>query len=291
MSKRGRQLLVTLNLCLWPIFSSVPAPVAAQDGELASPWSAGHKSRTRVSAGHVEDGGPPNNGSLYAFVEIQLSEGWKTYWRSPGDSGIPPRFDFGASQNLGKAVVLYPAPQRITDKGDIIIGYTGTVIFPVLLTRADPSKPIALNADVQFGLCKDICVPTQAKLDLTIPPGFDNAPSPDAKESLALVPRPASLPYTSGPHITRVITGAPSGPAKLTLVAEFPAGTEGADVFLEGPDGTYLPLLSKVSETGTSVTFEADLTSDVDLSALHGKSIGATVVSKAGATETSFKFE
>ena len=90
---------------------AVAGPVgvfSARAGEnpAASEWSMGHKSRTRLTAGRA--------GNLYAFIEIELAEGWKTYWRSPGDSGIPPHIEFGRSKNLGSATVLFPQPRRIT---------------------------------------------------------------------------------------------------------------------------------------------------------------------------------
>lgn len=286
--RQGRLAACLALLGLGAMCFSLLAPAAAQDAPpvtaVASDWIAGHKSRTRLTAGAVAN-------QHYAFVEIELAEGWKTYWRSPGDSGIPPRFEFGKSKNLASATVLYPAPKRITDKGETIVGYTGTVILPVLLSAADPAKPIELAADVQFGMCKDICVPTEAALTLSIPADAATELSGEALASLARVPHTSADLAPSDPRLDAVATGAKTGPKKLSLSVAFPAGTAGADAFLEGPGGLYLPLLAKTSEDGTRVTFEADLSKDVDLAALTGKSIAVTLVSDAGATETSFKFE
>ena len=297
MSGLWRRFLVTLGLgfcALGSLSWALPVPALATDGPLASDWVSGHKSRTRLTAGRVVNAGKPS-GQLYAFVEIELAEGWKTYWRSPGDSGIPPHFEFGKSKNLANAEVLYPAPKRIADRGESIIGYTGIVIFPVALKAADPTLPIELSSDVQFGMCKDICVPTEAALTLSVAPDAPPIPEGPAQEANDRVPVviavDAKTVSDSVPHLTNVTSGLKPATNKLSITANFPQGTTGADAFLEAPDGLYLPLLAQTTATGTSVTFEADLSKDVDLAALTGKIIGITLVSDAGASETSFKFE
>ena len=60
---------------------------------------------------------------LRAGIELRLAPGWKTYWRYPGDSGIPPRFDFAKSRNVKSVTVRWPAPQRLTDESGTSIGY------------------------------------------------------------------------------------------------------------------------------------------------------------------------
>ena len=297
MNGLWRRFLVTLGLgfcSLGPLSWALPVAALARDAPLASNWVAGHKARTRLTAGRVVNAGKPP-GQLYAFVEIELAEGWKTYWRSPGDSGIPPHFEFGKSTNLAKAEVLYPAPKRIAGKGETIIGYTGIVIFPVALTAADPTLPIELAARVQFGMCKDICVPTEAALTLSVAADAPPTPAGPAQEAIDRVPvviavGAKTLPV-SVPHLISVLSGLKPAADKLSITADFPQGTAGADAFLEAPDGLYLPLLAQTAATGTSVTFEADISKDVDLAALTGKIIGITLVSDAGASATSFKFE
>ena len=270
-------------------------PAAAQDAPLASDWTLGHKSRTRMTAARTmlspTNSGAASSGHLYAFVEIALADGWKTYWKSPGDTGIPPRFDFAGSSNLASANVLYPAPRRIDEKGDIIAGYTGTVLFPVAITPLDPKAPVTLTALVQFGMCKEICVPTEAALTLSIPPDATGDLAAAEIESLGRVPRGLSAARPDDPRLGAVTTELTTANKKLKLTAEFPNGMETADVFLEAPDGLYLPLLTKTAESATSITFEADLSKDVDLEALKGKTIAVTLVSANGASEASFKFE
>src|SRR5204862_1429203 len=81
---------------------------------LASPWVELHNARARLLAG------PPAAKaakSHLAGVEITLGEGWKTYWRMPGDAGVPPNFDWAGSTNVARLEVLYPAPSRLHEPG------------------------------------------------------------------------------------------------------------------------------------------------------------------------------
>lgn len=286
-----QRLAVVAGLTLGILAALGPFAAGTAAAEpVASDWTLGHKSRTRLTAARVSGQGPAGDG-LYAFVEIELADGWKSYWKNPGESGIPPRFDFSKSANLGSAHVLYPAPRRIDDKGDTIIGYTGTLIFPVLLKPADPQLPVDLDALVQFGICKEICVPTEASLQLTVSPDTPAELTPDMTLSLERVPRTAASLTPESPVLQSVSSGFRSSASKITVTADFPGGTGGADAFLEAPDGLYLPYLTKTAESGSTVTFEAGVSKDVDLAALAGKTISVTIVSDAGASEASFKFE
>src|ERR1700712_755127 len=99
-------------------------PASATD---ASAWSQDSKSAVRLIAGANKS----NDASLRAGVEVKLQPGWHTYWRYPGDSGVPPRFDFAGSDNLKSAKVRYPAPRLFSDGGGDSIGYSDSVIFPL----------------------------------------------------------------------------------------------------------------------------------------------------------------
>src|SRR5437763_14969998 len=81
-------------------------PVRAED---SSPWQRDTHSAVRLLAGSR------SGGVLLGGIAVQLQPGWKTYWRTPGDSGVPPRFDFSSSDNLAAATVLWPAPVTVDD--------------------------------------------------------------------------------------------------------------------------------------------------------------------------------
>jgi DsbC/DsbD-like thiol-disulfide interchange protein len=99
-----------------------------------------------------------------AGIEIRLKPGWHTYWRYPGDAGVPPKFDFTGSQNVKDVEVLWAAPQRISEEGGTSIGYTSDVTFPLLVVPSDASKPSVLRLKLDYGVCAKICVPASGKV-------------------------------------------------------------------------------------------------------------------------------
>lgn len=128
---------------------------------------------------------PAADGALMTALEITLAPGWKTYWRSPGDSGIPPTFDWSRSQNLGAAQPLWPAPEVIQSGQDRTLGYHDRLLLPVQLTPQRAGDPVALRLVADFGVCRDICVP--AHVELSAPPP-QARPDPQVAEALARLP-------------------------------------------------------------------------------------------------------
>jgi len=160
------------------------APARASD---ASPWIEDNYSAIRLIAGANQPGAE----SLRAGIEIKLQPAWHTYWRYPGDSGVPPRFNFAGSDNLATVKVLYPAPHAYTDEVGTTIGYKGSVILPLRVFPQQKDKPVTLRAKVDYAVCDRLCVPVEAKLELTLSPkgGADN---PALAAAEARVPKPVS---------------------------------------------------------------------------------------------------
>ncbi|MGB3141534.1 MAG: protein-disulfide reductase DsbD domain-containing protein, partial [Aestuariivirga sp.] len=75
--------------------------------------------------------GGQEGGVWQAGILAELEPEWKTYWRMPGDSGIPPQFDWAGSQNSAAIEVGFPVPRRFNDEGGETIGYHDRVVFPV----------------------------------------------------------------------------------------------------------------------------------------------------------------
>jgi DsbC/DsbD-like thiol-disulfide interchange protein len=99
-----------------------------------------------------------------AGLEISLEPGWHTYWRVPGAAGIPPRFDWSGSTNLRDARIEWPHPQVFEVFGFRTIGYHDRVVLPMLLTPVTPGAPIDLRLTVSYGVCKEVCIPAEARL-------------------------------------------------------------------------------------------------------------------------------
>jgi DsbC/DsbD-like thiol-disulfide interchange protein len=273
-----RRHLSSLLGVLAPILMLTTA--AAAPAGVSSEWVQGHGSRARLIGGGAMVG-----------VELQLPEGWKTYWRTPGEAGgVAPAFDWSGSSNLASAEVLYPAPKRFTDRLGDTIGYKGSVTFPVRLTAEDASRPIEVKLAVDYGVCKDICVPARADLALTVPP---DAPLPaELAEAVTRVPSTPEARRAGDPVLKRAVAELTGDKPRLLLETDFPAGTAHADAFVEASDGLYVPMTKKIADDGKgAVTFEIDLSKDVDLAALKGKELIATIVSGTGQSEARFPLQ
>lgn len=124
-------------------------------------------------------------------LRISLDPGWKTYWRAPGDGGLPPVFDWSRSGNLASAAVEWPAPKPFTSFGMTMLGYGGTVVLPVRAVPRDPAKPMTLRLDVSLGVCAEICIPVEATLTLDVAPGMKPEATETIRQHRARVPLPA----------------------------------------------------------------------------------------------------
>jgi DsbC/DsbD-like thiol-disulfide interchange protein len=260
----------------------VPFAAAEAATGISSDWVVGHSSRVRLIAG---------NGM--AGVEVQLPEGWKTYWRTPGNAGgVPPSFDWSQSENLAQATVLYPAPKRFSDRAGDTVGYKGTVVFPVRLTAKDPAKPITLRLSLEYGICKEICIPAEAALSLAVAPAQGSNIPNELAAALKLVPASESERRPGDPVLKHVASELSGAKPNIVFEAQFPSGSEHADLFLEAPGGLFVPLPKRTADDGSGhLTFQVDLSRDVDLQALKGQKLTATLVSDSGQSETTFSVD
>ena len=130
-------------------------------------WDGDARSGVRMIAGARPAGAP----HLRAGVEIRLTRGWHTYWRYPGDAGVPPQFNFAGSRNVKQVDVLWPAPERMVDAGGTSIGYSAGVIFPLRVVPQEAGKPVALRLRLQYAICEKLCVPAEGRSELTLASG------------------------------------------------------------------------------------------------------------------------
>ncbi len=216
----------------------------------ASPWSQDGRATIRLISGSNKSGGAP----LRAGVQIKLQPGWKTYWRYPGDSGVPPRFDFSGSENLKSAKVLYPAPHLFRDDAGNSLGYKDDVIFPVLASPQQPGKPVTLRLKLDYAICEKLCIPAEGRAELTLGSGASSNETALAAAE-ARVPKPVS-PESAGLSVRRV-NNAPKPLIAVDLKAASPV-----EVFVEGPTAEWaLPVPTPAPDAPTGkhrFTFELD---------------------------------
>jgi suppressor for copper-sensitivity B len=129
-------------------------------------WVVTGPAAVRLISGH--DRLSPNGGAQLG-VQIKLRPGWWTYWRSPGDTGMPPDFNWAGSQNIRWAPELFwPKPQQKASFGHALRVYKDEVVFPLRVVATNPSKPVGLKLNLTFGVCKDVCVPISASVELAL---------------------------------------------------------------------------------------------------------------------------
>lgn len=139
------------------------------------------------------------DGSHMAALQLDLAPGWNTYWRAPGDAGIPPHFDWRGSQNLRSVEVEWPSPKALKQGRHTTIGYEGRVTLPLRIRPNAAGQIVRLEGEVEIGICREVCVPIRLDLSQALPPA-KTQPDP------AIVAALASRPYTAREAGVREVT-------------------------------------------------------------------------------------
>ena len=256
----------------------------------ATAWVEGHNSKARMIAGTLAK--PVGPSRTIAGIEITMADGWKTYWRNPGDAGgVPPFFDWAGSENLASAKVLFPAPSRLKDASGNSVGYKKV---RGVSGRSDGEGPVeARHVQTRNGVRR---LPRDLRAGrgqaLAGDAGCRRAVAGSARHRLELVPRKATDRRPADPELkaTRaMLTG--DKPSSRSM-SHSQATAPGADVFIEAPDGVYLSLPKKIQSATAGVqTFEVDLATGVDIAEIKGKTLVVTMVSATGQSEATWKID
>lgn len=229
-------------------------------------------SEVRLLEGEFRDG------MWSAGIEIELAEGWKTYWRMPGESGVPPEFDWSGSSNLAEVELRWPAPRRYHDEAGETIGYAGRVVFPLRVRPVDGARPVELALDLEYAVCKDICVPARAEVrEVLADDGITPAGAGLIGRFEALVPTPKA----NGLALRDVeLTQSGDGP-RLAVALSGAAVDESIDIFVEGFDAAYFRAPRLVGGEGEAKLFELPVDGFSDGAALKGRKLILTVVTES----------
>ena len=236
-------ITIVLRHLLWCIAAvAVVATCTPSYATDASSWDGDTRSAIRLIAG----GPRPSNSDVQAGVEIKLSPGWKTYWRYPGDSGVPPRFNFEQSLNVKSVDVSWPAPEHFVDEAGQSIGYKDNVIFPLRITPEDPAKPVTLHLAIDYAVCEKLCVPAKGEAELLLSGGVSSfAPLLDAAE--ARVPKRVRLGEGTDLAIQAVHRETVAGRQRVVVDTTEPAA-DPVELYAEGPTAEWaLPVPEALS--------------------------------------------
>ncbi len=214
-----------------------PIEARAQD---ASPWQKDSHASVRLLAGSRS--GPV----LLGGIAVQLDPGWKTYWRTSGDSGVPPRFDFSKSENIEAVTVLWPAPMKFADgAGGFSLGYHDQVVLPLRIVPKSNDKPVTLRAKINYAVCEKICIPVEASTELT----FASVASTEDSvlfAALDTVPKPASV----GDPNPLTIRDVEREGKSTVLVDVIAPDAKAVNLFVEGPTPDWALPVPKLLEHG-----------------------------------------
>lgn len=243
----------------------------------SSEWVESDGGRIRISA--LE---PSPDGIIRAVLDIDLLPGWKTYWRDPGESGVPPSVQIERSDNISSAELHFPAPERIEDDYSIWAGYNYPVLLPITLRQRTPGAPSLLEADVFLGICETICIPFQTSFTVEIDP----AKPANAFEKRLVKRAFDALPEKPGDGFEVVENRVDEDGGRLVLSLATPTMDDKAELFVTGPSGWRFDTPRIAGQDGNVVTYHVGFSGAPDGGSLAGKTIGLLVKASGRTMET-----
>jgi DsbC/DsbD-like thiol-disulfide interchange protein len=211
-----------------------------------------------------------------AGVQIDLAEGWKTYWRMPGEAGIAPDFDWSESRNVADVELRWPAPGRYQDASGETIGYAHRVVFPVSVRPRDPSQPVELALQLSYAVCKDICIPARSQLSqvLTQDSTMSSVGAAVIRQFEARVPQPE----VPGVTLQRARIDDTGTAPRLTVELSGAAVDPSTDIFVENFADAYFRAALPDEGSGDATVFHLPIDGLADPDLLRGRTLRLTVV-------------
>lgn len=229
-----KRIIQTLALC------AVSFPAMAASSE----WAEVEGGSVRI----VTEGLPDSDGRLRGALDIRLNSGWKTYWRDPGGSGIPPTVSVLETSDDAGVEIHFPAPQRFDDGYSVWAGYDRPVTLALTFDLPDSTRTGDLAVSVFLGICETICIPVQA--DFRIDLGNDREASAD----LVVVEHAfAAVPRLAGPDFGARLREASE--ERLLIDVEGPTAAPASQLFIAATENWAFDV-PKLIETANGVAFE-----------------------------------
>ena len=255
------------------------APVLASCLGMASALYA--QQTDAVTGAEILPGWRTESNTRMAAFSLTLLPGWKTYWRAPGDSGIPPQFDWSGSQNVASVRIHWPRPTVFHINGLQQIGYHDQMVLPIEVTPVDPGSPMVLQARVDLGVCKEICVP--ASVDLHANLSGNGAGDPAIRDALR------SRPDTAGEAgLSKIACSVDPIDDGLRITATMNMPDQGGveTVVFETADATVWVAQSIASRSGSVLTATTEMVSNTGAPfGLDRSDVVVTVLGESGAVE------
>ncbi|MFN9164012.1 MAG: protein-disulfide reductase DsbD family protein [Alphaproteobacteria bacterium] len=150
-------------------------------------------------------GGPAAGGTIALGLSQVMQPGWHTYWRNPGESGEPTTLSWTLPQGITASEINWPHPERIPFGELANYGYSNRVLLPVDITVPAglvPGSSVSFRVEATWLACKDICVPENATLELTLPV-IEGEPPVNPQWQQAFAGAREAQPLKGGPFTAR----------------------------------------------------------------------------------------
>ena len=194
------------------------------------------------------------SGTQMAAMRLTLAPGWKTYWRAPGEGGIPPAFGWAGSQNIAATQFHWPTPEVIDQNGMRSFGYHDSVVIPIEITPTVPGAITHLQGEVEIGVCLDICVPMRLTFSADLPPETHR----DVAIATALFDNPMSGAEAGLTRVTCAVEPGDGG-IWVTTVMDLPATGDPEVVVIEAGDPQVWVSEPQVSRQGGTLSARAEM--------------------------------
>lgn len=219
-----------------------------------------------------------------AGIRVVLAPEWKTYWRIPGESGLPPSLDWRGSRNVADARLLFPVPKVYVQDEYQVFGYEHEVVFPVEIRPKDPSREIVFSGTFEFAICHGLCIRNRANLQADLP-AWERLPEPVLANALESIK--ANLRVLGPEHAPECRFGASDDGlhVELELDLDLPDAGE-VHVALELPERQFSFGLVESRRIGNAVFAYADLYhTGTGIAAINKSNLLTTVLSGGKAFE------
>jgi suppressor for copper-sensitivity B len=266
-----------LHLCAAALVLAAPGVAAAAE----IPWVVKEHSRVRlVALGPAPD--DPDAGLI--GIQIRMQPGWETYWRSPGDAGVPPEFDFDDTENVDELYVDWPLPERKVQAGQTTYVYHDDVLLPVTVYPYERTTPVKVRLRITYAACREVCLLEEASLAMDVRlDRLDTALVPLFEQNRAKMPVLENRPDLT---IERVNNTAEGPRRLLDVTARADVPWENPDVIIETEWGfVFKPAVVVPSMQGRRVTLRSEYTHPEGRTIKEGDEVLVTVFDKNRAIE------
>jgi DsbC/DsbD-like thiol-disulfide interchange protein len=268
--------LMVLSLAIGLASLVTAGPVSAASSE----WAVNEGGRMRLIL-LPETGDGVRHGALV----IEPKPGWITYWKEPGDVGIPPAITPAPGASYTVNSVGFPVPKVLMNGDMIDVGYDHSVTLPLTLRDAPNTSGVTLSAFV--GVCQNICIPFQA--DLTVPADEGGIANP--VEAALIASAQSKVPPGPSPDFHVVGHQLKLDSKELVVRLKMPVSAEVPRVFVSGPSGHVFVKASMTAGVSGETVLTLPIKKLPKKYRIAGKQWGILVVSDSRAMETVLAFE